>query len=175
MTREDRGASSFDELAVGLSSGTLSRGKALKLMGAALVGGTLASLGIGEAAAVPRCKRAGKRCKNGTQCCSGQCVDRECGEGAPPICTPPCQEGSVCTAGPGGVPVCQPICTPSCSVECSCNRDADGSGSVCTTGQIVLVDSCDQCPHPDVPGSTSCINISILPDAVVRACAAPCP
>ena len=38
------GASSFDELAVGLSSGTLSRGKALRLMGAALVGSALASV-----------------------------------------------------------------------------------------------------------------------------------
>jgi hypothetical protein len=35
---------SFDELAKGLASGTLSRGKALRLMGAALVGGALASL-----------------------------------------------------------------------------------------------------------------------------------
>jgi hypothetical protein len=33
---------SFDELASGLASGTLSRGKALRLMGAALVGGLLA-------------------------------------------------------------------------------------------------------------------------------------
>src|SRR5215217_8614775 len=38
MTEEDR-ASSFDELARGLASGSLTRGKALKLMGAALVGG----------------------------------------------------------------------------------------------------------------------------------------
>jgi hypothetical protein len=35
--------SSFDELTRGLASGTLSRGRALKLMGAALLGGTLAS------------------------------------------------------------------------------------------------------------------------------------
>ena len=40
----DKGASSFDELAIGLSNGTLSRGKALRLMGAALVGGALASI-----------------------------------------------------------------------------------------------------------------------------------
>jgi hypothetical protein len=32
----------FDELASGLASGSISRGKALRLMGAALVGGTLA-------------------------------------------------------------------------------------------------------------------------------------
>ena len=42
MARETT-ESSFDELAIGLSSGTLSRGKALRLMGAALVGGTLGS------------------------------------------------------------------------------------------------------------------------------------
>jgi hypothetical protein len=46
---------SFDELARGLASGSVSRGKALKLMGAALVGSTLASLGMGgEAAAAGR-------------------------------------------------------------------------------------------------------------------------
>jgi hypothetical protein len=64
-----------DELARGLASGALSRRKALRLMGAALVGGTLASLGgIGEAAAdPPGCKRNGKHCKKDTQCCSGDC------------------------------------------------------------------------------------------------------
>src|SRR5215212_10933026 len=50
----------FDELARGLADGTLTRGKALRLLGAALVGGTLASLGIREAAAdPPGCKRNG--------------------------------------------------------------------------------------------------------------------
>jgi hypothetical protein len=66
--------SSFDELATGLASGSISRGRALRLMGAALVGGTLASLGLGEAAAAPRgCKRDGKKCKESSQCCSGIC------------------------------------------------------------------------------------------------------
>jgi hypothetical protein len=41
MTKEAR-ERCFDELASGLASGTLARGKALRLMGAALVGGTLA-------------------------------------------------------------------------------------------------------------------------------------
>jgi hypothetical protein len=77
MTREDRGASSFDELAVGLSSGTLSRGKALKLMGAALVGGALGSLGIREASA-DLCKPEGKACKKNSQCCSGFCFNNTC-------------------------------------------------------------------------------------------------
>ena len=44
---------SFDELARGLASGEVSRRRAIRLMGAALVGGTLASLGIREAAGAP--------------------------------------------------------------------------------------------------------------------------
>jgi hypothetical protein len=65
---------SFDELARGLASGNLSRAKALKLMGAALVGGTLSSLGIGGvAAAAPPCRPTGRKCKRDTQCCSGNC------------------------------------------------------------------------------------------------------
>jgi hypothetical protein len=46
----------FDELASGLASGSISRGRALRLMGAALVGGALASLGIGGVAAADECK-----------------------------------------------------------------------------------------------------------------------
>ena len=72
---------SFDALARGLASGSLTRGKALKLMGAALVGGTLSSLGLrGVAGADPRgCKRGGKTCTRGPQCCSGECgADHKC-------------------------------------------------------------------------------------------------
>src|SRR5215216_3063011 len=70
----------FDELARGLADGSLTRGKALRLMGAALVGGTLGSLGIGEAAADrPGCKRAGKNCTRDTQCCGSLvCVSGTC-------------------------------------------------------------------------------------------------
>ena len=43
MTGEAR-EHSFDELTRGLASGSISRGRALRLIGAALVGGTLASI-----------------------------------------------------------------------------------------------------------------------------------
>jgi hypothetical protein len=67
MARED---GFFDELARGLADGTLTRGKALRLMGAALVGGSLASLGMREAGADrPGCKRLGKHCTRDEQCC----------------------------------------------------------------------------------------------------------
>jgi hypothetical protein len=70
---------SFDELTRGLASGSISRRRALRLMGAALVAGTLASLGIGEAAAdPPGCKRGGKKCSENAQCCSDICVNGTC-------------------------------------------------------------------------------------------------
>jgi hypothetical protein len=72
----------FDELASGLASGSLTRGKALRLMGAALVGGRLASLSMGEAAAAP-CRPVGKHCESDSKCCSGNC-------GEDHTCLPPC-------------------------------------------------------------------------------------
>src|SRR5215218_5883448 len=70
----------FDDLARGLADGSITRGKALRLMGAALVGGSLASLGIREAGAdAPGCKRSGKHCTRDTQCCGSLvCVSGTC-------------------------------------------------------------------------------------------------
>jgi hypothetical protein len=97
MTEEQR-VSSFDAVAKGLASGTVSRGKAFRLMGAALVGGTLASVGLGGvAAADDLCKPTGKKCKKNSQCCSGNC-DSTTGK----CCTPsgrPCSEGLPCCSG----------------------------------------------------------------------------
>jgi hypothetical protein len=85
---------SFDELARGLASGSISRGKALKLMGAALVGGTLGSLGMGGIAAADDCKRRGKACKKDRQCCSGNCSGGTC---ACPVGTTLCGGNCVST------------------------------------------------------------------------------
>jgi hypothetical protein len=76
MARED---GFFDDLARGLADGSLTRGKALRLMGAAVVGSTLGSLGIGEASAdPPGCKRNGKNCTRNEQCCSRNCSGGSC-------------------------------------------------------------------------------------------------
>ena len=77
MARDD---GFFDDLARGLADGTLTRGKALRLMGAAVVGGALGSLGMGTEASAdpPGCKRNGKTCTRGTQCCSGNCSGGTC-------------------------------------------------------------------------------------------------
>jgi hypothetical protein len=158
---------SLDELAKGLATGTLSRGKALRLMGAALVGGALGSVGIGEAAAAPiGCKRDGKKCKNGNQCCSLNCSGGIC------VSCPPgqelCNNGSCastsCSQGHIFDPftcACIPQCIPDCPSSCFCIDLADGSDQVCGdcfTGPCFTppggVANCDECT-----GATSlCVN-----------------
>jgi hypothetical protein len=112
---------SFDELARGLASGDISRRRVLRLMGAALVGGTLASLGIGEAAAdPPGCKRNGKKCKRDTQCCSGNCEGGTCAAACPPFrvelsngtCALPCDRFDVLCLECGCVGGCVRVFPP---------------------------------------------------------------
>src|SRR5215210_5552229 len=61
--------SSFDELARGLASGNLTRGKALRLMGAALVGSTLASI-----PGIARAKPKPGKCNHPKQCGTPECT-----------------------------------------------------------------------------------------------------
>jgi hypothetical protein len=96
-------------------------------MVAALVGGTLASLGMGGVAAAADddqgqnedCKRNGKKCKRDNQCCSLNCVDGIC-QSCP---------GFLATPVGGGDPFC------ACSVFCvfSCETCAVVGGSTCVT------------------------------------------
>jgi hypothetical protein len=95
---------SFDELTRGLANGTLSRGKALRLMGAALVGGALASI-PGIAWAKPN-KPEGAKCKHNHQCESGFCVGGVCRGAAEPICTPSCPEDCACVVTVDGTTSC---------------------------------------------------------------------
>jgi len=108
---------SFDELTRGLASGTLSRGRALRLMGAAVVGGALASLGIGEAAAdPPGCKRNGKVCTKDKVCCSGNCEDGTCqpaGTQFTCICGLT-QTFQTCSSAPCDENGLSAVCTPLC-------------------------------------------------------------
>src|SRR5215218_5130610 len=116
MARETR-ERSFDDLARGLANGSVSRGRALKLMGAALVGGTLGSLG-GVAAADEECKPLNKKCRKDQQCCSRNCANSTCAPlcPAPPACTDtcPCVSGQTCLNG---------SCCPNdqvCGSTCGC-------------------------------------------------------
>ncbi len=168
------GEHSFDELARGLASGTVSRRKALRLMGAALVGGTLASLGIGEAAA-DLCKRNGKACKKDKQCCSGNCeggtcaactVNTDCSSGrcASDVCAEPCPSDRVL------------LSNGTCAAACVTNDDCAGCGGCleAASGAFYCRDSfgprgeCqsdDDCPtgqfceSPGGAPSSSCIGV----------------
>jgi hypothetical protein len=82
---------SFDELAKGLATGAVSRRKALRWMGGALVGAALASV-PGVAWANDRCSEGQTRC--GDRCVNLQRSERHCGS-----CSNRCPEGSECVDG----------------------------------------------------------------------------
>ena len=139
-------ASTLDVLAKGLASGTVSRGKAIRLVGGALLGAALASFpGLAWA---DDCKRLGRECRRDSQCCSRNCVRRgddkvcACPEGQTRCndrcvnrqtnerhcgrCFNRCAEGEQCVDG-----ACQdagPICDPPCPEgQAECMEDASGN------------------------------------------------
>ena len=113
----------FDALATEMASGSISRGKALRLMGAALIGGALGSLGI-RGASADLCKRNEKVCKKNSQCCSGNCVKSS--GSATGICTAACPSGQVMCGGSCVPNSCLTIGhvfnTSTCQCECPPDR-----------------------------------------------------
>jgi hypothetical protein len=152
----------FDDLATQMASGSISRGKALRLMGAALVGGTLGSLGIRGASADQgeneECKPEKKKCRKNSQCCSGNC-DSSSGKCAPACptgyvrlsngtCAKPCTNGIVdcpgCGTGgcsghvSGGAAYCV-------SSRQSCTSNTDCVSGICDAGTCHCTSDA-QCP-----------------------------
>jgi hypothetical protein len=152
MAREEEGF--FDELARGLADGSLTRGKALRLMGAALVGGTLASLGIREAGAdPPGCKRLGKNCTRDTQCCgnlvcpSGSCQTPTTTTTETPTTTtttPMPRHVFNCLCDDGTIPEeCLPLeCGPSANFTIACEQLCANRGGCSNTA--CLNSGCDR-------------------------------
>jgi hypothetical protein len=106
--------SSLDELAKALASGTLSRRKALRLMGGALLGGALASIpGVAWAA------------KDNISACVQSCRQTFPPGGARGECVRRCREGSAC---PGTCDEGFPQCNN--NPECVAFQTAEG-GCVC--------------------------------------------
>ena len=144
MAREE---SFFDELARGLANGSVTRGKALRLMGAALVGGALASIpGTAWAARCPspRIKCRGQCCPTGVTTCVGTGKNKTCG---------PC---------PNGTEDCGGTCTDlSTTTNCGTCGNACGTGAICVSGE------CQQCPT----GTTICdCGGTCSPECVSNVC-----
>jgi hypothetical protein len=152
---EPTGEYSLDELAKGLATGTLSRGKALRWMGGALLGAALASL-PGVAWANDDCRRLGRECSRDSQCCSRRCVrrgdDKVCGcPTGRTLCKKPrgdgrcvnlktnerhcgecfnrCAEGEQCVDG-----MCAAACIPDGQGPCGATNDACCSGNCDESG-----------------------------------------
>jgi hypothetical protein len=140
---------SFDVLAMGMADGTITRGRALKLMGAVVLGGLGAMVGISAAAGDADARRKkGKHkrrqhTKNATSMClfsctSGCCVGNDCkagnttqfcGTGGGACVT--CATGESCLNGTNGRRQC---CPPSrtcgsicCSTGQSCTNPVTGT------------------------------------------------
>jgi hypothetical protein len=168
---------SLDELAKGLATGTLSRGKALRLMGAALVGGALASIpGTAWAARCPspRIRCRGQCCPTGVTTCVGTGGNKTCG---------PCPSGTTLCGGNCVSNVCsdletfnperclcEPLCTPSCAPDCDCFINADFMGTTCIRFPGTCTNDCSVCFSDE-----TCVFVSPLcgssgPYLCARAC-----
>jgi hypothetical protein len=153
---------SFDELARGLADGTLSRHSALRLMGAALVGGMLASVpGVAWAARPAPCT-SGRKC--GKRCCPDASFVCSRGKCACPAGTELCGGRCVtsCTGGEVLDPTtcqCGPTICPEVSCCCVCNYQNTVTGDyvyVCnTTHTTITLEQCYQsCQTASPPPGT---------------------
>ena len=122
------GEDPFDKLAKGLAGGTITRGQALKLAGAAILGTTLTTLFPKWAFAQSGCPEDLEPCGDGCcditqECCAGVvCCDaaEECCAG---VC---CEPGKVCVGGQCVCPSDTAVCGSSC-----CNAAVE----TCIAGQ----------------------------------------
>jgi len=131
---------SFDELTRGLASGSISRGRAIRLMGAALVGGTLASFpGVGWAA------------KGGRSSCAKFCQSLF-GANTP-------EEAECVSQGTKGQGPCF-----TCTTETGCGPNF--TRPPCTvTGQTYICSTCRcECPSGTTPCGGNCVSTTCGPN-----------
>jgi hypothetical protein len=150
----------FDDLARGLADGSITRGKAIRLMGAAVVGGTLGSFGLGGVAlADEECKPTGKKCRKDKQCCSGKCSGgicaAACGSNGDT-----CATGTECCSGTCKGGVCAQSCIPPDAISCNPydpdNSCPGGIGGGCTCIYTTEGEGYCATNSSDIPCSTSC-------------------
>jgi hypothetical protein len=174
------GRASFDELAKGLASGTVSRRKALKMLGAALVGGAFASMpGVawaakgGNSECIRCCKETFDPGRERQQCisagahgeCPVTCDGNGGGGGCPPGSLPPVSEQTTCgplTAGGG----CGVSCLwNECTGEINCVCCPIGGPCPCLTPpdpQPACIRFTAACPGPQ-----ECYNTANPPESTI--------
>ncbi len=130
----------FDEAAKGLAAGTISRGRALKLTGTALLGGGLLAMFPGVAGAqsivpddeVSAASRETRRCERGAAINNKICPGHKCGR----------RPGCFCATTVSGKKRCVNLRNAVCPTRDECDRDLDcASGEVC-----IKAGGC--CGHP---------------------------
>lgn len=141
------GGYSLDELAKGMASGTISRGRALKLVGTAFLGGALSFLSftdVAEARLRRRRRRRGPRCPASGTGCDVQCVNTN--------------KDCACVRTVEGVRVCvHPCCPP---------PERNGVPTSCTSSFGT------RCRADEVCMRTDCCDENNLEGVCVRLCAA---
>ncbi len=174
---------SFDELAKGLAEGKLTRRKALRLLGATLVGGVLASVPsiawAAKPAPCPSGNKCGKNCcpdatfvcsqgkcacPTGQTACGGQCVrlttNQNCGS-----CGNACSGGKTCQSGvcacPQGQSECGGVCRDLTTdvAHCGLCGNACAQGASCVGGQCVCPSGQEVCSGQCV---SSCMGRQLL-------------
>jgi hypothetical protein len=177
---------SLDEVARGLADGTISRGKALGLMGSAFLGAALASVpGVAWAACPTGQTRCGdrcvdlqtnerhcgscrNRCGSNQTCCKGRCVnlqrsERHCGN-----CSNRCAEGEECVRG-----VCQGAGCPSGTTLCGGNCVSN-----CPSPQTLNTSTCQcECPSGTTLCGGACVSNNCFGGKVINpsTCQCECP
>jgi hypothetical protein len=141
---------------------------------AGLLGAVAGALGAGAAPADARCRDDGHRCGNGSDCCSGFCLDydpvtrhRDVCATCPPAtipcnnsCVPACPDGQTmaedCTCG------CAATCPPGQSLDgaCACLCDQSGEppcGDVCCEVGVTCLDGqCKSASGGTCAGASRC-------------------
>jgi hypothetical protein len=144
---------SLDDVARGLADGTLSRGRALRLMGAALMGGALTSI-----PAIAWAKPKPGKCKKDKQCPDGQvCVDGFC---QCPADTIPC--GDTCCSSPEDL-CCNGVCTNVVFDRNNCGACGNrcGAGEDCCGQRCVPLNTnqnCGSCGNACLPRTEQCVG-----------------
>jgi len=179
---------SFDNLARGLANGTLSRKRALKMLGGGLLGGMLASVPGLAWAQARSCPQGERRCPDGTcvpvgqdcptvvgcppgqtNCAGGpgqpQCVDLQTDSNNCGACGNVCPQGATCGGGqcscPSGTTLCGSIC-----LDTTCQGGSAPFATVCgcdAFGSGICV-----CDREFGTGRTVCGGSTLLAGCVIN-------